>query len=95
MPARRYLITGRVQGVGFRYALAIEARRLALSGWVRNRSDGSVEAVASGDETALDALGRWAHRGPPAARVDVIDTRAATAAEASGLEPRFSQRATV
>jgi acylphosphatase len=95
MPARRYLITGRVQGVGFRHALASEARRLALAGWVRNRSDGSVEAVASGDETALDALGRWACRGPPAAWVEAVETRAATATEAADLELRFSQRATV
>jgi acylphosphatase len=95
MPARRYLITGLVQGVGFRHAMAREARRLALAGWVRNRFDGSVEAVASGDETALDALGRWARRGPPAARVEAVDVRAATAAEAADLEPLFSQRATV
>lgn len=95
MPARRYLITGRVQGVGFRHAMAREARHLALAGWVRNRRDGSVEAVASGDEAALDALGRWARRGPPAAWVEAVDVRAATASEAEDLEPRFSQRVTL
>ena len=74
--ARRLRIHGRVQGVGFRYALLEEARRLGLTGWVRNRPDGSVEAVADGPADALDALVRWANHGPPAAavtRVDVAD----------------------
>lgn len=94
MPVRRYLITGRVQGVGYRDAMAGEARRLGLSGWVRNRSDGSVEAVAAGEGAELDALGRWAGRGPPAARVLAVDMRPATTAEATDLEPGFSQRPT-
>jgi len=94
MPVRRYLITGRVQGVGFRYEMEVEARRLGLSGWVRNRADGSVEAVAAGEDAALDALDRWAGRGPPAARVVAVDVRPATAAEAADLEPGFSQRPT-
>jgi acylphosphatase len=72
MAARRLLITGRVQGVGFRYALQSEAERLGLSGWVRNRSDGSVEALAQGAPQALEALAAWARRGPPAARVSAV-----------------------
>jgi len=68
--ARHLQITGRVQGVGFRYALSAEAQRLALTGWVRNRRDGSVEAIVSGDGTALAQLLEWARRGPPGARVD-------------------------
>jgi len=95
MPARRYLIKGIVQGVGFRHAMAREARRLGLAGWVRNRSDGSVEAVAGGDETALDALSRWARRGAPPARVETLEVRAATATETADLDPHFSQRPTV
>ncbi len=62
-------ITGRVQGVGFRYALRLEAERLGLAGWVRNRTDGSVEALAQGAPDAVAALAAWARRGPPAARV--------------------------
>lgn len=69
MITRRLTISGRVQGVGFRYALADEARARKLSGWVRNRRDGSVEALVAGPEAEVDALIAWARRGPPAARV--------------------------
>lgn len=67
--ARRLTISGRVQGVGFRYALADEARARKLSGWVRNRRDGTVEAVVAGPESDVEALIAWARRGPPGARV--------------------------
>ena len=69
---RHLSIDGRVQGVGFRWALKAEASRLGLCGWVRNRSDGSVEALACGDAEAVEALTAWVHRGPPAARVDRV-----------------------
>jgi acylphosphatase len=72
MIARRLTISGRVQGVGFRYALADEARNRKLSGWVRNRRDGSVEALVVGPEADVEAIIAWAHRGPPAARVSAV-----------------------
>jgi len=67
-------IHGRVQGVAYRASLQAEAQRLGLAGWVRNRRDGSVEAVVSGPDTAVKQLLAWARRGPPLARVDRVDT---------------------
>ena len=67
------LIRGRVQGVGFRYALQKEAARLGLTGWVRNRATGEVEALAQGGEQAVAALLAWARNGPPEARVERVD----------------------
>ena len=79
MASCRFLVRGRVQGVGYRYALQHEAVRLGITGWVRNRADGSVEALAQGPQQALDTLTAWARRGPPAARVsEVTATSAAT-----------------
>jgi acylphosphatase len=70
---RRLRIHGVVQGVGFRYSLHREAVRLGLAGWVRNRRDGTVEAVVAGPAPAVDALVAWAHRGPPSARVAKVE----------------------
>ena len=72
-PSRHLIIRGRVQGVGFRYSLCQEALRLGLAGWVRNRQDGSVEAVAQGTNDALDALLDWARTGPSMAHVTEIE----------------------
>ena len=73
-PARVHLrVTGRVQGVYFRKSTQAEARRLGLTGWVRNRRDGTVEAVAEGPRAALEALVAWCHDGPAAARVDHVE----------------------
>src|SRR5215471_839193 len=69
---KRLHIAGRVQGVAFRASTVAAARALGLSGWVANRADGSVEAVAEGDDAAIAALVRWCHHGPPAARVDRV-----------------------
>jgi acylphosphatase len=68
----RVVVTGRVQGVAFRAATVAEARRLALSGWVRNREDGAVEALAEGDRAGVEALVAWCRRGPPLARVSGV-----------------------
>jgi acylphosphatase len=70
MITRRLRITGRVQGVGYRYALRDEAERRGLSGWVRNRLDGSVEALVQGAPQPVEELIAWARHGPPASRVD-------------------------
>lgn len=70
------MIRGRVQGVGFRYSMRLEARRLGVTGWVRNRHDGSVEAVAQGPAEAVEALVEWSRHGPPGARV--TDVQVAT-----------------
>lgn len=74
--AKHLRIIGIVQGVGYRAGFDAQARAFGLSGWVRNRRDGSVEAMIRGDETAVHQLIMWAHRGPMMAsveRVDVID----------------------
>lgn len=71
-------ITGRVQGVGFRDALCQEAQRLGTAGWVRNRRDGSVEALVQGPREAVEAVLAWSRRGPPAARVDKLRSEPAT-----------------
>jgi acylphosphatase len=69
------LVRGRVQGVFFRASTQREAKRLGLTGWVKNTSDGTVEFVAEGEEQELRQLLGWAQRGPSAARVDMVDTR--------------------
>jgi acylphosphatase len=66
---RHYVITGRVQGVGFRFYMQRKARELGVTGWVRNRRDGAVEAVVQGEADAVDAMTAWARRGPPSAAV--------------------------
>jgi acylphosphatase len=67
--AKHLSIVGRVQGVGYRAHFDVQARALGLSGWVRNRRDGSVEAVVSGNAKALEDIIEWTRRGPPAAGV--------------------------
>jgi acylphosphatase len=89
MPARHLHISGLVQGVAYRESMRHEAERLGITGWVRNRLDGSVEAVIEGDETALAAMLEWVRRGPPAARVSNVETR-----ECDGGYARFERRPT-
>ncbi len=73
MSARHLVVHGTVQGVFFRASAEQEAARLGVSGWVRNRTDGTVEMVAEGDDHAVDALVRWAHEGPARAEVTGVD----------------------
>jgi acylphosphatase len=70
---RRVVVRGRVQGVWFRGATESRARSLGLAGWVRNRADGSVEAVFEGESAAVDAALDFCRCGPPAARVERVD----------------------
>ena len=71
--ARRYVIAGRVQGVGFRWFTHDAAAREGVHGWVRNLADGSVEVVAEGDQASVDRLEAATRRGPSSARVERVD----------------------
>ena len=88
---RHLRITGRVQGVGYRWSMARQARALGLAGWVRNRLDGSVEALAQGTAPAVPSLIDWAQRGPELARVEGVQV---TATQAEAALDGFEQRET-
>jgi acylphosphatase len=88
MPAARLRITGRVQGVGYRAWAITKAAQLGLRGWVRNRADGSVEALAIGDEDAVAAMVEACHDGPFAARVGEVRVTDAEDDGSHGFTPR-------
>ena len=89
--ARHFVIRGRVQRVGYRAFVEDAALDQGLAGWVRNRRNGEVEAVFAGPPAAVNAVAGACRRGPPAARVDSIDEREATADElALGGGVRFA-----
>jgi acylphosphatase len=75
--ARRLVIAGRVQGVGFRFAFADEARARRLGGWVRNRRDGTVEAIVAGPAEDVEAVIAWSRHGPPTAIVTAVSVETA------------------
>ncbi len=83
---KRLRIRGRVQDVGYRYWTVGQARALGLRGWVRNRADGSVEALAAGTEDALELFVAACRRGPRAARVESVDVEDTTETVGEGFE---------
>jgi acylphosphatase len=85
-------ITGRVQGVWFRAWTVEQARRRGLAGWVRNRTDGSVEALFAGPREKVEEMIADCRNGPPGARVDRVDREPAGDEDAGGS---FAQRPTV
>ena len=85
----RLIIRGRVQGVWYRGSAQEIARELGLTGWVRNLKDGSVELVAEGEVSALDALKEWCREGPPLARVhDVFEEQLTPCGAPASFEAR-------
>lgn len=89
--SRHLSITGLVQGVGYRWSMVNEAQGLGLAGWVRNRRDGRVEAVASGPRPAVEKLIEWAKRGPAGAAVSAVEVSDWDGA----VDPGFRQISTV
>ncbi|MET1084991.1 MAG: acylphosphatase [Burkholderiales bacterium] len=86
---RHLIISGRVQGVGYRVNMVYEAERLGISGWVRNRRNGDVEAVVQGSPQAVAAIIDWARRGPSMAIVNGVRVE-----EVEGEFERFETRPT-
>jgi acylphosphatase len=89
MEVRHLIITGRVQGVAYRASMARQADALGINGWVRNRSDGSVEAMIAGDAESVAAMIDWARHGPSGAEVEHVATELG-----SGSFEGFEQRPT-
>jgi acylphosphatase len=75
---RRLIIRGVVQGVGFRYSMVAQARLLGVTGWVRNRRDGSVEAMIAGDAAQVAEILAWSRIGPAGAAVDEVRVESVT-----------------
>jgi len=94
---RHVTMRGRVQGVGYRYWIEQQARSLGLEGWVRNRRDGSVEALFSGAADVVSDMVALSRRGPSSARVDAIQEEPANSDELNSRRPgeRFSVLPTV
>lgn len=91
---RKVRISGRVQGVWYRGWAVRQATALGLRGWVRNRADGTVEALFAGPPSDVDAMVEACREGPPAARVDSVTAVAVEPEEWAALAPTFEQRAT-
>jgi acylphosphatase len=86
--AKRLLVHGRVQGVWYRESMRQEAQRLGIAGWVRNRLDGTVEAVVEGDDIAVQAITDWARHGPRDADVHGVDVAEEGVTGATTFEKR-------
>jgi acylphosphatase len=91
MKTVRARITGHVQGVGFRAFVERAAQRVGVSGWVRNRRDGSVEAVIAGDAGKIDEMLTMCWQGPPGSKVDGVSAEEAPAPEGTGFEVRRTE----
>lgn len=87
---RHLAISGRVQGVGYRFYMQGKARALGVAGWVRNRSDGTVEAVVHGSPEQVNSIIAWARRGPPSAVVADVKISAGSG-EFTGFETRQTE----
>ncbi len=85
----RVIVHGRVQGVGFRAACQAEATAAGVRGWVRNKWDGSVEALFEGSTEAVDRMIRWCHRGPRMADIEDVEQRDPGEAEPAGSSFRI------
>jgi acylphosphatase len=86
LETRRYVISGRVQGVGFRWFVEREAAQIGVAGWVRNCDNGDVEVMASGTPDQLRALRQKLQQGPRAARVDHVSEAKAPLLETSSFQ---------
>ncbi|WP_348788341.1 acylphosphatase [Leifsonia sp. NPDC080035] len=75
---KRAIVTGQVQGVGFRWSAREEAHRLGVAGWARNRADGSVEVEVEGEPDAVERMLDWLRTGPPGSGVDTVEVADAT-----------------
>ena len=92
--ARRLIIRGFVQGIGYRWSMMQAATRQGLVGWVRNRRDGSVEALLRGPQDAVAAMIHWASKGPAGARVEVVEVEDCPEGLSEALHD-FAQRSTI
>ncbi len=81
MACFRVFISGRVQGVGYRYSTKEKAEALGIAGWVRNSPSGQVEAIIVGDSHQVDGMIAWFHEGPPAAKVTAVEAKEVEADE--------------
>ena len=86
--ARHVIVAGRVQGVFFRVWTREQAEALGVSGWVRNRPDGSVEALIAGEERAVEAMIERMRRGPPGAKVERLTEEPVEASDGEGFAIR-------
>ena len=89
LTTRLLRIHGRVQGVGYRESMRQEANRLHLDGWVRNRADGTVEALVHGKQESVELLIEWARQGPRFAKVEWVDVSATETSVETGFAIRF------
>ncbi len=87
--AVRVFVSGKVQGVGYRFSTVDRARRLGLNGWVRNLPDRRVEAVFEGEPAAVEQMVKWCHAGPSAAVVEAVAVQQVKSSGMRGFEIRY------